>query len=357
MSDNRLLQIRRFLSDNNLEAFLITKHSSLRYIFGFTGSSGIGWITHKATAFLTDSRYKVQASKEVYCDDLLLVAGPLFENLPKFREFTQSKRIGFESDDLSFRLHQKLTSILDPSSSLLPFEDVFDKLASVKTPEELTSIKTACDITVQVFMELLSDISEGVSENDIAAEISYKIRKNGGDKDSFDPIVLFGRNTAMPHGTPGKTKLQNGNVIQLDFGAVYNGYHSDFSRVIGFGGLPGDYTDIHKIVRTALEEAIEAVETGRPAKAIDTVARDSIDRAGYGKYFGHALGHGVGLDIHAFPKISPSSADTLQSGNVFTLEPGIYIPEKFGIRLENVISIDGKTVSNLTNIPLEIVQL
>lgn len=356
MLEHRIQDLRHFLSSNELDAFLIIKPSSLRYLLGFTGSNGLGIITNSAVYFITDFRYKDQAEKEVQYDKIILADGSLINSIKEITEFNRFNTFGFESDYITYNSYQNLSEVItsNPGSSLLPFAGTLDKIASKKSPGEILSIRKACDITLKVFDEIKPYFRENVTESDIAAEISYKIKKKGGEGDSFNPIVLFGKNTALPHGVPGKTKLRKGENIQLDFGSVIEGYHADFSRCLYFGNPPDDFLRIHNAVRNALETAIAGIEVGKGGKEIDAFARNVIKEFGYGDYFGHAVGHGVGLSIHEMPKISPLSEDELAIGNVFTVEPGIYISDKYGVRIENVVSIERSGVNVLTDISTEL---
>ena len=183
----------------------------------------------------------------------------------------------------------------------------------------------------------------GISELDVSAEISYLHKKHGAEKDSFDPIVVSGPRSSLPHGRPSSKKIKRGELITLDFGCFYNGYCSDLTRTVAVGKLSGETRKVYGIVLDAQLKAIDCAQSGVEAKDLDRIARSHIHSKGYGKYFGHGLGHGIGLQIHEFPRVSARSTHTLQTGNVITVEPGIYLPGKFGVRIEDDIVIrDGR---------------
>ena len=348
MHERRIQQLCDYLSKQQLDAFLVSKPVNLQYLLGFTGSNGLSLISDKTVFFLTDFRYKEQASIEVTADEIVPVNGPLIDSLDKLPGFDSIKRLGFESDYITYNTYQKLQDIAG-HASLIPCSEVVDSIAAKKSPEEIALIQKACDITVSVYKNIRSLFNEGVSEIEIAAEISYKIKKQGGDGDAFEPHVLFGKNSAFPHGKPGQTKLRISDVIQLDFGAVYKGYHADFSRVLFLGNPPEEILNIHNIVKKALEQAIEIIKPRvLGANEIDAAARNIINRSGFGQYFGHSVGHGVGLTVHSLPKISAANAEPVEVGNVFTLEPGIYIPGFGGVRIEDVVCIEHSGAKVLT---------
>ena len=265
-------------------------------------------------------------------------------------------KAGFEPEHLSFDNYRRVTDVLD-AVTFIPLSGEIDKIAAIKSFDEIKNIQKASAITIEVYHEILDLLTEGVSESDIAAEITFKIRKKGGDGDAFEPIVLFGAHSALPHGTSGEKKLGYGDSIQLDFGAVYNGYCSDFSRVVVLGKAEEEFQKVYSIVNRALDRALSVVRAGAEAKKIDFAARSFIEKRGYGNNFRHALGHGVGLTVHALPKISSSVSDTVETMHIITIEPGIYIPGRFGIRIEDLIQINQKGVTNLTDVPRELIVL
>ncbi len=356
MNETRLKNLRSILTSHNLDAYLVSKPSSLRYLLGFTGSSGLGFLTGESVTFITDFRYEDQAAQEIHADTTVIAKKSLFESLPAIPQIGSVQKVGFEPEHLTFDNYRKVTDILD-GITFIPLTEEIEKIAAIKSFDEIKNIQKASAITIRVYHEILGLLNEGVSESDIAAEITFRIRKNGGDGVAFEPIVLFGEHSALPHGTPGVKQLGHGDSIQLDFGAVYNGYCSDFSRVVVLGKADKEFLKVYSIVNSALDRALSVVRAGIEAKAIDFAARSFIKKNGYGNNFRHALGHGVGLTVHAFPKISSAVSDPVETMQIFTIEPGIYIPGRFGIRIEELVMIGNEGVTNLTDVPRELIVL
>ncbi|MFC1729892.1 M24 family metallopeptidase [candidate division KSB1 bacterium] len=357
MQKNRIEQIRSYISENKLDSIILNSSKSLRYFFGFTGSSGLGLITGKTVFFITDFRYRSQTFSEVTADEIVIVDTPLFDNLASIEAFQapSGMRVGFEAEYISYHDYCSLNNY--SFHELLPCEEVTAGITSIKSDFEVEQIRKACEVTVLVYNEIINCFKENVSELDIAAEISYRIKKSGGEGDAFNPHVLFGAHTAFPHGTSKNNKLQPGDLIQLDFGAVYNGYHSDFSRVLLFGKPGREQKELYLAVRDAIEHAIACIKPGVPAQKIDKTARNRIERRGFDLYFKHASGHGVGLEIHELPRISLKNEDPVRAGNVFTIEPGVYIPGLGGVRIEDVVSVGTSDISILTDTSRDLVLL
>jgi len=348
MNRARIKKLMEVCAAHQLDAFLITHPISLRYIVGFTGSNGLSIITAKSVYFITDFRYKEQASIEVYADVILQAKDSLVEGLKTFLGNNHLKNVGIEAEHITLHLFEQLKEAVTPAQ-LVPLVDVINTIAAVKSSEEIENIRCACDITRAVFTDICHLLQTGAIERDIAAEISYRIKKSGGDCDAFEPVVLFGSNSAFPHRKPGNTRLNQGDIIQLDFGAVYKGYCADFSRVLFMGEPSQKMSEMHRIVQEAQKRAITVCKPGVPANEIDAAARAVIEQAGYGAYLGHAVGHGIGLDVHMLPKISPLHTAPIVPGNVFTIEPGVYFPGIGGIRIEDVAYMSNTGVNVLTN--------
>ncbi len=356
MNNTRLNKLRSVLASRNLDAFLISKLSSLRYLFGFTGSNGLGIISEKTSVFLTDFRYQGQAENEVTADELIIARKSLPKSLPTIKDIKSYKYFGFEAEDLSFRAYQQFSEELK-DTTFVPFTEEIDKSAAKKSLDEIQYIQKASSITLDVYHQILEVLEEGVSEIDVAAEISYRIKKSGGEADAFNPIVLFGEHSALPHGIPSRKKLTQEENIQLDFGAVFAGYCSDFSRVVVLGKADEELQNIHSVVNNAIGCAMEKIQDGVQADVVDNAARSYITLQGYGDYFGHALGHGVGISVHTYPRISSQVNDPIEYSNVFTIEPGIYIPGRFGVRIEDLVVLQKEGISILTNVSRELTVL
>jgi Xaa-Pro aminopeptidase len=358
MSDSKikLEKIRKKLNEFEIDAILINHPPNIRYLTGFSGSSGLCLISKDNAFFITDFRYKEQVKIQIKNFKKLIATGRTFLDLIQEKGiFKGLKKIGFESEHISFSFVSELKKRFK-STKFIPTKNFIEEISAVKTPDEIENIKTAIKISEKVFNEILNIIKPGVSEIEIAAEISYLHKKFGAEKDAFDIIVASGWRSALPHGVASEKKLKKGELIVIDFGCVYNGYHSDITRTVAIGRTSSEKRKIYQIVLDAQTKAIENARAGLKANELDSIARDYIKQKGYGKFFGHSLGHGIGTEIHTLPRIAPKSNYVLQKGNVITIEPGIYIPEIGGVRIEDDILINS-TAETLTTLPRNLIEL
>jgi len=336
-----------------IDCFIVSNARSVRYLSGFTGSNGLCMIAENERYFITDFRYQEQVKEEVRDFDVLISNEYLFDEL-KEKNLIKGRKAGFEAKRITFFDYQKLLTFI-PLECLIPVNDLIDKMVSVKDDEEIENIKEASKIGDKIFNEIIPMLKSGIEEIEISAEISYKIKKYGGEKDAFDPIVLSGSKSALPHGKPDKNKLKLGEFVLLDFGCVYNGYHSDMTRTVFLGKPNKKELEIYSTVLEAQKNAVESVIEGMNCSELDSVARNFIAEKGFGQYFGHSLGHGLGLEIHETPKISQLNHETLISRNVITIEPGIYIPNYGGVRIEDDVVVKPNGCTVLTKSPKELI--
>lgn len=353
---HRISSLRADFAEMKIDAFLITFQPHLRYITGFSGSNGIALVTRDNAYLLTDGRYATQVKKETSGWKISITAQDLFDKLKEEKLLRPQMRIGFDGNTLVFTSYKRLKKIF-PKVVFLPKVDTIERIAIRKDQYEIESIKRAVEITDSVFVEILPQLKPGVSELDIAAEISYRHKIHGAEGDGFAPIVVSGAKGALPHGKPSEKKIKKGEMVTLDFGSVYNGYHSDLTRTVGIGSLSGESKKIYNTVLEAQLKAIESAKAGIAAKELDRIARDYINKKGYGKYFKHSLGHGIGLQIHEQPRLSVLSKAVLKNGNVVTIEPGIYIPESGGVRIEDDIVITDGYPEILNKSPKDLIIL
>lgn len=352
MISNNLPQLDDVIKTSRCDALLITSIENIRYITGFTGSSGFLLVQEGGGIFFTDSRYKEQAGGEVKGYEVREYK----KRVPEIASAIISagfKNVGFEDSNLTYQAWQELKKELG-AVRLVPMKKRLDLLRSVKTKGELRLISRAVDIAYSAFEGLLPSIRPGAREEYLAVELEYLMRKGGAEGLSFDVIVASGARSALPHGRASNKTLKIGDPIIFDFGARYKGYHSDETATV-FAGKAGEmHRKIYRVVKEAHDRAIESVRPGVKFSDIDKVAREFIGKAGYGKYFGHGTGHGVGLNVHEAPSISPNAEGIAEEGMVFTIEPGIYIPEVGGVRIEDMIVVtkDGSRI--LTRIPKEL---
>lgn len=354
---SRVEGLRRLLLAQETDAFLVTHLPHLRYLSGFSGSSGIGLVTRRGAWLLTDGRYAQQVRSEVRGWNVVITLGDLVAELKK-RRLVRGAGASVGIDGNSMLLGQyRLLKKTFPDTRFLPKVDVVEQLAAVKDAAEIASIKRAVEITDRVFLELLGVIAPGISEIDLAAEISYRQRKHGAESDAFETIVASGERGALPHGRATAKKLRNREFVTLDFGCVVDGYHSDLTRTVALGRIAQEKKNVYMTVLDAQQRAIDAVREGMDTRALDEVARSHIRSRGYEKFFRHSLGHGLGLQIHEAPRISFASKGSLRSGNVITIEPGIYIPHLGGVRIEDDVLVRNGGCEVLTRSPKELIVL
>ncbi|MFI5251140.1 MAG: M24 family metallopeptidase [Bacteroidota bacterium] len=354
MSSIRLQKLRKILDQLDLDAFLITFPPHLRYISGFSGSSGLAVVKKNSAWIFTDGRYTQQIREETLGWKVHIAGGSLFEELKKTSSLLALMRVGIDGNTMMLTEFHQLKKIF-PRVKFIPKVDTIEQITAVKDIGEIENIRSAVRITDKVFKDLLPMVKPGVSELDLSAEISYRHRKYGAEGDAFEPIVASGKRSALPHGKASSKKIRKGELLTLDFGCTYNGYHSDMTRTIVVGKPTSEMKDIYDAVLTAQMLAIEAAKDGIKSRDLDGVARYSIKTAGYDKYFRHSLGHGVGLQIHESPRISMQSKAVIEKGNVVTIEPGIYIPQFGGVRIEDILVITNDGSENLTRSPKHLI--
>ncbi len=339
--------------NKEIEGFLVTNLKNLNYLTGFDGE-GFALITSSKNYLLTDSRYTEQAQKESP-DFKILTDEPNKKNarilaLKKILAKSKIKKIAFESNNLSYADFKKYSDNFD-SMEFLPTENIIEQIRMIKDKEEIIKIKKAAQITTESLKDVFEIIKPGVRELDIASELAYTMRKKGAHKESFDIIVVSGERSSLIHGKPSEKKIVEGELIIIDVGANYQNYNSDITRTIIIGKENQKQKKVFSIVSEAQKEALEFLKPGVKCKEVDSVARDIIVKKGYGEYFGHGLGHGVGLDIHELPRVSFSDNTVLLPGMVVTIEPGIYLPEVGGVRIEDSVLITETGYEILTWFP------
>jgi Xaa-Pro aminopeptidase len=343
--------VRAFIKRNSCEGFLITNLDNIRYLTGFTGSSGMLFITGKESFFITDFRYKEQAGKELKQGEIIIVKGDVIKTINTLYKKTAIGKLGIEAS-LSYAFFQKLSK---RDLHLRPYEGVIEKLRAVKDAFELKKIKQAVQRAETAFLLVKPHIKHGARERALALRLEEKLKKNGCRHIPFDIIVASGPHAAMPHARPTERKIAPGDFIIIDWGGEADGYFSDMTRTVL---IKGDglrrKKKIYQAVLDANKRAIANVLPGRRSKDIDLSAREVIQKAGYSKYFGHATGHGVGLQVHELPRITWNKNEIIRENMIFTIEPGIYVPGIGGVRIEDmVVARPGKSTV-LTTLPKQL---
>ncbi len=352
MIRKRTANVWKKIDDLGLDAFLVSHLPNIRYLSGFTGSNALLIISTNRRYLLTDSRYRQQSREEVLGCRVFISDDGLFETAARKSLLGRSRRVGLEGNHLSYTLFQNLKKLF-PGIRFVPEVDVVESVAAVKDAVEIQSIRKAIRITDKVFSEILKIIRPGVLESDIAAEISYRQRLEGADRDAFDVMVASGARSALPHGQASTKKIRAGDLGTLEFGCSAEGYHSDLTRTVAVGSASRRAREIYRIVLHAQNRAIETARSGISARELDEAARSYIRSQGYEKHFGHSLGHGLGLQVHELPKVSSRSKDKLEAGNVITIEPGIYLPSFGGVRIEDDVLIENGRSVVLSKAPKE----
>ncbi|MBE0646086.1 MAG: aminopeptidase P family protein [Bacteroidetes bacterium] len=342
--------IQRLLRADGPDALVISHMPHVRYLTGFTGSNGWLLLRPGSALFMTDPRYREQASQEVRGMRTQVIFGRTFSTaLQEMRLHEKIGTLGFEADHLSATIAANLKKLLRPLR-VLPLSGLVEELRSVKLEDELHAIRKAIAISEAVYEDVVPLLRPGVTEIDIAAELTYRQRRLGADGDAFPPIVLFGKRSSLVHGQPTRAKLTRRSPVLIDFGCRVNGYGSDLTRTLHFGPAPRAFRSAYETVLAAQQAGCDAVQAGVPAAEIDALVRSHIAEAGLGDYFEHGLGHGIGLEMHETPLLSWRNTAPLEAGEVITIEPGVYLPGAFGIRIEDdlLVTLDGSiTLSSL----------
>ena len=356
MLDNRASSLRDLLVEHRLDALLLIRPANLLYFCGFTGTDGALIITANATTFLTDSRYTIQANAEVAADQQCEYAVQA-EGIVATLEDCNAKKIGYEAEALTCAALERLRTRSGQRMEWIGLDRTMLALRGIKDSGEITALERAAHLAAAAFEEIVPLLRPGIAEREIALALEFAMRRHGGDEKSFDLIVASGERGALPHGTATNRLLRAGEFVTIDFGLRLQGYCSDETVTLSLGEIDAELERVYDTVYQAQQQALAAIRPGVPLREIDAVARNAIAEAGYGPFFGHGLGHGVGLEVHEYPTLSPRSVDTAQVGMVFTVEPGIYLPGKGGVRLEDMVVVTPEGCRKLTGIPKELRRL
>lgn len=345
---------------NEDEGLLITNQKNIGYLCGFFNSEGVMLVTTEKTLLLVDFRYIEAAKKKSSCCEVICISR-LGADLLKILKDNSVNKLYFEASDITVARFNSFKSLFDENQIECDISSTLDKAISnlriIKDETEIEKIHKAQQITEKAYNEVLNFLKAGVSEKEIAARLEFLMKMDGAEDISFDLITITGKKTSLPHGVPSDDIVKGGDFFTFDIGAVFEGYHSDTTRTVAIGYATDEMQEIYNIVLKAQLAALEKIKVGVLCSEVDKAARDIIDNAGYGKYFGHSTGHGVGLDIHEAPNVSPKSDFTLQKGMIITDEPGIYLPEKFGVRIEDMVCVTEKGCKNFVSLPKELIIL
>jgi Xaa-Pro aminopeptidase len=356
MARSRIDAVRRLFDSRRLDALVVTHLPHVRYLCGFSGSNGLLFITPTKAVFATDGRYAEQVRSEVNGVRVVIGAGPLSDVIAPFLRLARGARVGFDPDLTTVSGLGRWRTRL-PKVRWVAAGGLMDLLISVKDAGEIDSIKRAIAISERVFGEILPMLIPGVRESEIAARISYLHRLHGSDGDGFEPIVASGPRGALPHAHATDRRVRKGELVTIDFGCRYQGYHSDITRTVAVGKPGPRLQKMYHAVLDAQLASLLAVRAGVPARAVDAEARRVLRSHRLLQHFRHSLGHGLGLQIHEQPRLAPKSPDTLRDGQVVTVEPGVYIPGVGGVRIEDDVVVRPHGRDLLTTLPKELIVL
>lgn len=356
---NHFAKIAAQLESRDLDGMLLTHEANRFYASGFhsAGTDGMALVTREKFYYFTDSRYTEAARRHVQ-DAEVQEAGHGRGYSALLMEAVQRhsiQRLGFEDAYMTVREHDAYARALP--CELVPAADLLAELRAVKDPEELEIMIAAQRIAEKALTDILNEIRPGVTEKEIAARLQYLMLHYGAEDKSFDPIVVSGPNGSLPHGVPSEKVIQAGEFVTMDFGCIYHGYCSDMTRTVAVGQPTEEMEKVYHTVLQAQKAGIAAARAGVTGSEIDAAARQVIAEAGYGEYFTHSFGHSLGLEIHEAPNASPSQQEAMPSGAVISAEPGIYLPGKFGVRIEDVLVLREGGCEDLTRSPKDLIVL
>jgi len=359
MFKRRIAALQGLLKKHQLDGLIVSGLNNIRYLCGYTGTNGMMLVTRNKAVFYTDFRYQEQIKTEVKGCTRRILERDLYasfpvEDLRKLTSRKQGLRMAIEETNLSlfrFRLLRRQLKKV----KLIPMQDLVMELRRKKSPKEIALITKAQEITEQAFARVLKMVKPGVTEKDLAMEIEFYFKQFGDS--AFPPIVASGENSAKPHARASERKIRLGDCITFDIGCRYQSYCADMTRTIFLGKPDPELKRVYTEVLNTQNEALAAIKPGVPGKFVDLVARDCLDRAGLARYFGHSLGHGVGLEVHEQPLLVRTSKHILEPGDVVTVEPGVYLPSRGGVRIEDMVLVTTTGMRNLTQVKKEMVIL
>jgi Xaa-Pro aminopeptidase len=342
-------RLAKLVSEEGLERLLVTNLVNVRYLTGFSGTNGACIVGPRDRAFLTDFRYIERAASEIGGWELGAVSVEWHAGLAE----RLRGRCGFEDQHVSVRALRELTEHVPEGTELIPSGGLPEGLRRIKDNDELKAIGEAAKLADEVYEWTIEQGFEDRTEVEVARAAEARMRELGAEP-SFPPIVAAGANGAMPHAEPGERDIRKGDMVVFDMGAELNGYCSDCTRTFSVGKPPGAAREIYELVRRAQQAGLDALAVGKSGRDVDTVARDIIAAANHGDHFGHGLGHGVGLEVHEKPVLSQRSEDVLESGEVVTVEPGVYVPAQLGVRIEDLVVVTNDGHEILSGLPKEL---
>ncbi|MET3684300.1 Xaa-Pro aminopeptidase [Alkalibacillus flavidus] len=350
-----LNRLRDKMREQDLDGLLITNGQNRRYMTGFTGTAGVVLVSLEQAVFITDFRYTIQAKEQVVGYELVEHSGPIHSEVANQVKQLGIDRLGFEKNDVTYHTYDVYNQALE--AEFVPVEGLVEKLRLYKTESEIQILREAAQIADAAFDYIQTIIKPGVREIDVSNELEFFMRKQGAVSSSFDIIVASGYRAALPHGVASDKEIHSGELVTLDFGALYKGYCSDMTRTVAVGPISDELKSIYNTVLEAQKRGMDGLKAGITGKEADALTRDYIKEQGYGEYFGHSTGHGLGMDVHEAPSLSFRNENALEPGMVVTVEPGIYVPNVGGCRIEDDAVITENGHERLTFSTKELITL
>jgi Xaa-Pro aminopeptidase len=355
--ESRLNRLRAKFDGAGIDALYLENRYNVRYLTGFTGSTAVLVVTPDGGRLFVDPRYWVQAAQQAEGVEIVECGAGMSKEVLEAVRGMGIPRLGFEAGDMTVARRDALAEAL-PDSALIGTTGLLEDLRLVKDAEEIAVTKRACALVDAMFDSILGLLKPGTLERDIALELEYRMRKSGAERIGFDSIIAAGENGAKPHAEPSERPLRHGDLVTMDFGARVDGYNADITRTVAIGAALSKQREVYDVTLRAQEAAAAALMPGVSYVGADKVARDIIADAGYGEYFGHGLGHSLGLEVHDGARLSPAAPEgTVRAGEIWTIEPGIYIPDWGGVRIEDDVLVTDAGPEILTHAPKELLVL
>lgn len=351
----RLAKIRQLIEEESIDALVITSNINRRYLSGFRGTAGVLLISAEKALLVTDFRYVDQAKEQSPQFEVIRWQDDLYKSIAPLVEENAWKKIGFEAGQVVYSALEEMKEKLP--AEMVPVKETAEKLRIIKDVDEIATMRLGAGVLDRAFTMISNKAKPGLTERELALELEMFLLKEGAEEKSFRFIVASGQRGALPHGMATEKELQDGELVTIDFGGIFDGYATDMTRTVALGKINEQQKEIYDIVYKAQQEAAAAVKPGLAVNEVDAVARNIIKDAGYGEYFGHGLGHGVGLEVHEQPTLNHLKTTELEPGMVVTIEPGIYLPDRGGVRIEDMVVVTENGAESLTQSPRELINL
>jgi Xaa-Pro aminopeptidase len=346
--ETRMMALRARLAERGADALFSLDPPTNAYLTGFRGSTSAVLVTARRAVLLCDFRYTEQAQRQAPDSEVVEITGTMEGRVGEWLSKLGSRSALFEPDRISFSQH-KAVHAAAPGVVLTPVPGLVEELRQIKDADETAKIRRACQIAESALAEVVDGLRAGVTERETAARLEHEFKRRGAQRASFDTIALFGARSSLPHGEPTDKALEQGDIVLIDCGCVVDGYCSDLTRTFFFGRIPGDWAkEIYLCVQQAQQAAVAALHAGASASEVDAAARNLIARAGFGARFGHGTGHSVGIEVHENPRLNALSKAVLAAGMAVTVEPGIYLPGRGGVRIEDLAVVTDSGCDILT---------